>query len=462
MSLKHNENKTIAFLSHNKSFNRIIPDIKALRELGICIIVLSNSKELRPDFIYENEFFEVDIGNEISIANILSPFNITALVTPTDHLLVTVVNVCKILRIDPPCDLPTAELFVNKFKHIQHIRQFGLGDSVPKCAIIKNYDDLLSLSSEIPKELFIKPDIGCGMRGVFPSKLKDDFLFEYKGLKNTDELLSILKENNFVEDFISYCTVGVNTKHYYPTKPKALIQEFYHTNKSYTFQYTILNGEWHYNTIGQLFSWVQKSESRSGERLNPLQDPRERMSDGTRMHTEELGYYHLPEVPEHIFPFFQKCVNYMKDNFKINNMSLTLAIHETLDGRFLMTDLNPRVGGQWIMNHQFSQPNFYLKYWDSFLNKSSVTFEHSGPLGCVNSILMDPGTIDTCILPDDTKQRIITSRNKLSHGEVVPEIQSINAKDWDVKVYTCGQNLNDQISNVIDTIKLIRNNTTYF
>ena len=103
--------KTIAFLAHNKSFTRIVPDVKALRQLGVKIVLLSNSKELRPNFIDELEFFEVNLGNDIEIANILSKFDITALVTPSDHLITTVVRVCNILKIKPPCDLATAEIF---------------------------------------------------------------------------------------------------------------------------------------------------------------------------------------------------------------------------------------------------------------------------------------------------------------------------------------------------------------
>ena len=86
--------KTVAFLSHHKSLARLKPDIKALRHLGFHTITLCNNKDSRPDFIHENEFFEVDLGDTIAIVNILSRFNIVFLSTPSDHLLTIVVNIC--------------------------------------------------------------------------------------------------------------------------------------------------------------------------------------------------------------------------------------------------------------------------------------------------------------------------------------------------------------------------------
>lgn len=453
--------KTIAFLAHNKSFTRIVPDVKALRQLGVKIVLLSNSKELRPNFIDELEFFEVNLGNDIEIANILSKFDITALVTPSDHLISTVVRVCNILKIKPPCDLATAEIFINKYTHILDAQAHGMADYVPKCAIIKNHNDLMTLGNTMPGALFIKPDIGCGMRGVFPSDTKDAFIFEYQGLKNVGELLSLLNKHDIVDEFITYCTTGKAAKYYYPTTPKALIQEFYHTNKSYTIQYVIINGEWYYVTTGQVFYWVQASDLRTGQMLNPLQDPRTRLTDGTQLCTEEMGYYHLPEIPEHIFSFAQKCVEYMKSRFKINNMGLTLGIHETIDGKFLMTDLNPRVGGQWVINYQFSQPNFYLNYWDAFLHGAPASFEHKGPLGCINPIFIKPGKIKSSVLPEDTSTRIITYRERMAPGQIVPKIQSMNSRDWEVKVYTAGKDLDEQVKNVLEVIQFMRDNIAY-
>jgi hypothetical protein len=453
--------KTVAFISHHKSFGRLQPDVKALRELGFGIVVLTNSIHDRPFFINQEEFLKVDLADVNKIAKILSSLNVIFVATPTDHLLITVVKVCQLLKIEPPCDLPTAELFVDKHKNIEHAIAHGLQEHVPDCITVKNTDDLCKLEKK-QHPIFIKPTIGSGMRGVFESDQIDEYLFEYKGIKNGQELFSILNKHHLMDKFVTYCTDGMPTKYYYPTRPRALIQDFYHTNKSYTFQYSVLNGKWYYNTIGQLFNCVQPSDRTPGEKINALQDPRSRLTDGSQLCSEEVGYYHLREVPDHIFLFFKKCVEYMKSNFKVNNMAVVLAIHETIDGKFIMTDLNPRVGGQWLINHRFSQPDFYLKFWDAVLNKSQPEkFEHIGPLGCANTVFLDPGVIEQCTIPPDSPTRIITDRHRLESGQTIPALQSFNSRDWGVKIYTCGNDLDQQIQAVLSFTAEVRNTIRY-
>lgn len=454
--------KTVAFISHSKSFSRLKPEISAVKDLGFGIALLTNDITKKPNFVADEEIFQVDLGNEDDMLTLLQQFNIIWISTSTDHLFLTAVKLSQKLGIESACDIATAEIFVNKFKHIQHAQSYGMKEHVPTCIEVNcNFDYDLLTEKNTP--IFIKPAIGCGMRGLFNSPgYEDDYLFEYKGITDGKQLKTILVNNNLEDKFIEYCVKGSDSFYYYPVKPKALIQDFYHTNKSYTFQYSVLNGIWYYNSIGQVFYNVQPSERTSGERTDPLQDPRTRLTDGSRLHSEEVGYYHLPEVPEHIFPFFIKCVKYMKDNFKIRNMGLTLAIHETIDGKFYMTDLNPRVGGQWSTNYQFSQPDFYLKYWSAILNKSvPINFDHCGPLGCVNPLFLDPGVIDSCIIPNDSEKLIITGRNKLVQGIRIPEFQSMNSNQWPVRIYTCGKNLDDQVSAVLKTTKNIRNNIRY-
>jgi hypothetical protein len=453
--------KTVAFLSHNKSLARLKPDIKALRHLGFHTITLCNNKDVKPDFIHENEFFEVDLGNTIAIVNILLRFNVVSLTTPSDHLLTTVVNICTQLGITPPCDMPTAEIFTDKFEHIKHASLNGLAGHVPRCISIQNKEDLDALFNTEIGPLFIKPAIGCGMRGIFKDREPDSYIFEYKGLRNSQELQHLLKEHNLVEQFILYCTDGVAAKYYYPTKPKALIQNFYHTNKSYTIQCTILDGKWYYNSTGQVFYWLQSSELEPGQRIDPMQDPRTRLTDGIKLCTEEVGYYHLSMIPEHIFPFYEKCVAYMQKTFNINNMGITFALHETLDGQFYMTDLNPRVGGQWIENHKFSQPEWYDKFWRAVMYKEKHTFSHEGPLGCVNPIFIDPGIVQSFVLPNDNDHLIITGRKDLYVGRNIPLLQSMNSREWNLKIYTCGFSLDEQISKVHVITKFIRDNIVY-
>jgi len=454
--------KTVAFLSHSKSLKRIIPDVEALRQLNVKILLLVNPGAKMPVYINEDEIFYVDLNDIRGIAELLSKFNIDFLTTPSDHLFVNVVKICNILKIETPCTLETAELFLNKFSHIQHAITNGLSDHVPRTIYIDGHSSLNDLPNRTQKSLFIKPEIGCGMRGVFESSIPDDQIFEYKGIKNAQALIDTLRKHNLTDEFIKYCKTGIDTSYYYPEKPKALIQECYYTNKSYTFQYSVLNGKWHYNTIGQLFCWAQKDEFENNRKIDPLQDPRLRITNGSTITSEEIGYYHLSAVPDHIYPFFKKCVDYMKRTYSINNMSFTLAIHETIDGEFYLTDLNPRVGGQWTVNHKFSQPEFYLRYWNAILHKSMETFNHIGPLGCVNSLLLDTGIIEHCIIPADTPKLIISGKDKLRTGVSIPEIQSLNSKKWEVKIHTCGDSLDDQIKSVLSANAFIRNNIKYY
>ena len=102
-----------------------------------------------------------------------------------------------------------------------------------------------------------------------------------------------------------------------------------------------------------------------------------------------------------------------------------------------------------------------MNYWDAFLHGAPVSFEHKGPLGCINPIFIKPGKIKSSVLPEDTSTRIITYRERMAPGQIVPKIQSMNSRDWEVKVYTAGKDLDEQVKNVLEVIQFMRDNIAY-
>lgn len=437
----------IIIISHERSLNKAEGLLSAYKDDNTYLIVDANPNEKKT---YVNN------ARNIIISKYLDLVDITKQVPRCDKILCVSENLLPLQSqlesyygIDNLSPF-AAEILSNKQKFDDYLRTIGLQKYTPKSITPRNHNALQLFKNT---QIFSKPDIGTGSNIFYPGDDNNAPSVEYRRWNNRHHFLKHLKDKGSHNEFFELNKNGIHLQKFNYKTCRIMFQEYH-------WSYTPTLCPMGYVKDGKVVIefYVKNSKIKYGEDVDPNSDPitshsTSEASDITRERC--VWTASEDEVDSEIVSASYEYIQTLVDNLKIKNLFFAGPdFHQTLDGKIIGIDFNPR-------------PGQFINILDSVNNHNIITnFVHQQPINIKNRLLwgcalLKPGIIKSLGNVDAISHYFNAQNVGLKEGAKIPKWQNLQNKAFSVNFDIVGTNEKELFDNYVKVNQQLQDCITY-
>jgi hypothetical protein len=437
----------IIILSHERSLNKAEGLLNALSDQNVHIVLdKSASKEDKP---------YIKLANNIIVSKGFNVIDIISKVKHCDKIWCVSENLLPIQSqlesyygIDNLSSF-AAEVLSNKQHFDDYCRSIGLGEFVPDSVTPTFHSQLDRFKN---KEIFTKPDIGTGSNVFFPGDNQNTPKIEYRRWNNKHHFLKHLKDKQSHNEFFDINKQGIHTQRFNYKPCKIMVQEYFWSEEPSLIPIGIVRQG---KVI--ILCYIKTTKVKYGDILDPNLNPTEQHSNSKMSDiAKDLAVWSVDanDIDEQHQAKMQHFLQTVVDNLKIKELMFAGPDFHVSGDKLIAIDFNPRPGQFMnILDHMNSHTIIR-----NLIEGKPVDIKNKLLWGCA---MLKSGKI-TAISNLDNVSRYFNHQNtQLNVGDIVPEFQNLQNKQFNINLNVSGTNEQELFNNYKHVNQLLQDCITY-
>ena len=437
----------VIILSHERSLNKAEGLLNALSDQNVHIVLdKSASKEDKP---------YIKLANNIIVSKGFNVIDIISKVKHCDKIWCVSENLLPIQsQLESYYGIDNlsafaAEVLSNKQNFDDYCRSIGLGEFVPDSVTPTFHSQLDRFKN---KEIFTKPDIGTGSNVFFPGDNQNTPNIEYRRWNNKHHFLKHLKDKQSHNEFFDINKQGIHTQRFNYKPCKIMVQEYFWSEEPSLIPIGIVRQG---KVI--ILCYIKTTKVKYGDILDPNLNPTEQHSNSKMSDiAKDLAVWSVDanDIDEQRQAKMQHFLQTVVDNLKIKELMFAGPDFHVSGDKLIAIDFNPRPGQFMnILDHMNSYTIIR-----NLIEGKPVDIKNKLLWGCA---MIKPGKI-TAISNLDNVSRYFNHQNtQLNVGDIVPEFQNLQNKQFNINLNVSGTNEQELFNNYKHVNQLLQDCITY-
>ena len=437
----------VIILSHERSLNKAEGLLNALSDQNVHIVLdQSASKEDRP---------YIKLANNIIVSKGFNVIDIISKVKHCDKIWCVSENLLPIQSqlesyygIDNLSSF-AAEVLSNKQHFDDYCRSIGLGEFVPDSVTPTFHSQLDRFKN---KEIFTKPDIGTGSNVFFPGDNQNTPKIEYRRWNNKHHFLKHLKDKQSHNEFFDINKQGIHTQRFNYKPCKIMVQEYFWSEEPSLIPIGMVRQG---KVI--ILCYIKTTKVKYGDILDPNLNPIEQHSNSKMSDiAKDLAVWSVDanDIDEQRQTKMQHFLQTIVDNLKIKELMFAGPDFHVSGDNLIAIVFNPSPGQFMnILDHMNSHTIIR-----NLIEGKPVDIKNKLLWGCA---MLKLGKI-TAISNLDNVSRYFNHQNtQLNVGDIVPEFQNLQNKQFNINLNVSGTNEQELFNNYKHANQLLQDCITY-
>lgn len=344
-----------------------------------------------------------------------------------------------------------AEVLSNKQKFDDFLRTIGLSQYTPMSITPRSHNSLQLFKN---KQIFSKPDIGTGSNIFYPGDDNNAPSVEYRRWNNRHHFLKHLKDKSQHNEFFELNKNGIHYSKFNYKTCRIMFQEYH-----WSYMPTLCPMGYVKDGKVVIEFYVKNSKIKYGEEVDPNSNPIDSHSTSESSDiTRERAVWVVgkEEVDQELQNISYKYIQTIIDALNIKDLFFAGPdFHETLDGKIIGIDFNPR-------------PGQFINILDSVNNNEIITnFVNQEPIEIKNKLLwgcalLKPGKIKQINNIDIVEPYFNAQNVGLEIDANIPKWQNLQNKQFNVNFDITGENEKQLFKRYSEVNRVLQNCITYY
>jgi hypothetical protein len=411
----------VYLLLHQRSWNKVLPHVRALQSLDVKVSVVSDLPIVDCDLgapnIVVGSFEDLDVLIERLKA---LDQKVRYISTVSENLLPVVTRLEEVFDLEVQIPYESACILADKYQFELKLSQSGFLCEMPQSWVPTSLEEFSHIDYDGP--VIVKPTVGSGSNIYFP-KQADVPRFEYIRWENREALKVALESEGFLDHFFHLNKVGVKNDRFNSLPSRFQIQPYYWSDNFTTdFHGFVASGE------HKIFS--QSHVSRMGEGGGPgesLENSHESGRDA--VYSRERAAWFTEKRDQKLVKTQNKLIEFLTQEMGVRNLIYAGPSWFNSYQGWVGIDFNPRIGGMLSLGFHRVGQSLLSEIWRMWLGLPlSDSSPHLDQLCLWGAIQLQPGVVKNYVPPNLPKDVEVYGTQALVSGFQIPEYVSLQTK----------------------------------